>query len=141
VALEDHGAVEAWALDVLAGGDDVALGRLVEARHDVEDGRLAAARVADDAGELALLDAEPQVLEDGELALPGGLRKAPGETLHAEERRRHRSILGRQQRQQVPSPLLVGEGQGGGSPKPGAERIPPPLAPPHKGEGNPHVPA
>ena len=41
---------------------------------------------------------------------------------------------GRRRSQIVPSPL-VGEGQGGGTPAPLG--FPPPLAPPHKGEGNP----
>ena len=35
----------------------------------------------------------------------------------------------------VPSPL-AGEGRGGGNPTPSASRVPPPLTPPHKGEGS-----
>jgi len=36
----------------------------------------------------------------------------------------------------VPSPL-VGEGQGGGDSRTSMLGFPPPLTPPHKGEGNP----
>ena len=42
-------------------------------------------------------------------------------------------------RRTVPSPL-VGEGQGGGNPRQRMSGLPPPLTPPHKGEGNPALP-
>ena len=54
MALEDHGAVEARADDVLAVDDDDALARRLEPGQNVEDRRLAAAGMADDADELAL---------------------------------------------------------------------------------------
>ena len=59
MALEDDGAVEARAIDVLARCDDGAGRRLVESGEDVEDRRLAATRVAENAGELALADRIP----------------------------------------------------------------------------------
>src|SRR5690606_425635 len=42
VALEDDGAVEAWARGLAAVHDDLARGRALEAGERVEDGRLAA---------------------------------------------------------------------------------------------------
>src|SRR5262249_13518347 len=60
-----------------------------EAGEDVEDGGLAAAGVADDAGQLTLGHGEPQVLEHRELAPTRGPRKAPGQPLHADERPAH----------------------------------------------------
>ncbi len=52
---------------------NTAFRRLVEARQDVEHRSLAAARVTDDADELAAFDRQPHVLEDRQLAfaLPG----------------------------------------------------------------------
>ena len=63
MALEDDAALEARPGDLAAGHEDVAGARLLEAGEDVEDRRLAAARVADDADELAAADAEVDVLE------------------------------------------------------------------------------
>ena len=57
--------------------------------------------VADHAGELALLDAEPQVLEHGELAAARRLGEAPGQALDADEGLAH----GRHRGPRVPSPL------------------------------------
>src|SRR5690606_41014880 len=48
--------------------DHDAFVRPVEAGEDIQDGRLAAAGMADDTHELALVDAEPQVLEARNLA-------------------------------------------------------------------------
>ena len=59
VALEDHGAVEAGALDRLTVDDDCALARLVEAGQDVEHRGLAAAGMADHATELAARHRQP----------------------------------------------------------------------------------
>ncbi len=73
MALEDHGAVEARAPNLLLVDDDDAVGRCVEAGEDVEDRGLAAARMADDADELAALDLEPQVLEDRRSSPPPAL--------------------------------------------------------------------
>ena len=64
MALEDHRAVEARARDRLVVDDDGAFGRFVEAREDVQYSGLTAARMADDAGELAAVHREPQVLEN-----------------------------------------------------------------------------
>jgi carbon-monoxide dehydrogenase medium subunit len=47
-----------------------------------------------------------------------------------------RPELGQGARRSVPSPL-VGEGQGGGDSRTSMPWFPPPLTPPHKGEGNP----
>ncbi|MNN07382.1 hypothetical protein D3C81_1202060 [compost metagenome] len=63
VALEHHATVQAGAGDFLAGHHHPAAAGLFQAGDDVEDGALAAAGVADHADELALLDAEVDVLE------------------------------------------------------------------------------
>ena len=70
---ESHG-IRAWpwkitarsrlGRDLAAVDDDGAVARLVEAGQHVEDGGLAAAGMADQADELAAVDAEPDVLED-----------------------------------------------------------------------------
>jgi hypothetical protein len=65
VALEDHRAVEAGPAHFAAADEDVAFARLIEAGEHVEDRRLAAARMADEAHELAGFHAEVQVFEDG----------------------------------------------------------------------------
>ncbi len=82
VALEDHGAVERGAGDLAPAHQHAALVRRVEAGEDVEDLRLAAARVADEADELARIHGEPAILEDGERA------EAPRDPLHRDERAR-----------------------------------------------------
>ena len=68
MALEDHGAVEAGPVDLAVVDDDGAFARAVEAGQHVQDRGLAAAGMADQADELALVDAEPDVLEHGRLA-------------------------------------------------------------------------
>src|SRR5262245_9480300 len=92
MALEDHGTVEARAQHVLAGGNDVALGRCIQAGENIEYGGFAAARMADDAGELAFRHVEPKVLEHGKLPAPRSVGKPPGQALRADEGRasRHR---------------------------------------------------
>src|SRR5204862_7783314 len=113
VTLEDDRTVETRTLDVLAGGDDVALGWGIETGQDVEDGRLAAAGMADHAGELAFGDVEPQVLEDGELPAPRRIGKPPRQTLRTDEGRAHRGISVRQSPPGFPSPLWGGVRGGG----------------------------
>ena len=68
VALEDHGAVEAGALDRLPVDDDRALARLVEAGQNVQHRGLAAAGMADHAAEFAARHRQPEILEHGDLA-------------------------------------------------------------------------
>src|SRR5436190_9477195 len=65
MSLEDHGAVEARALDALPVDDHGALARLVEAGQDVEHRGLAAAGMADHAGKLAARHREPEILAYG----------------------------------------------------------------------------
>ena len=84
MALEDDGAVDARAFDRLAVDDDGAFRRRVEAGEDVEHGGLAAAGVADDAGELAALHRQPQVLEHGGGAA-AGRREALGDAFDGDE--------------------------------------------------------
>jgi hypothetical protein len=54
--------------DALAGEDDVAVGRLVDSRDEVEERRLAGAVRADDADDLALADVQIEVRHDAEPA-------------------------------------------------------------------------
>jgi hypothetical protein len=54
VALEHHAAIQAGAADFAAVHEHIAGGGFVEPGQHVEDGRLAAAGVAEDADELAL---------------------------------------------------------------------------------------
>src|SRR5262245_33261195 len=63
VTLENHRAIEARALDRLPVDDDNARRGYVEAGQDVEHRGLAAAGMADDAGELAAAHRHPQILE------------------------------------------------------------------------------
>jgi hypothetical protein len=84
VALEDHRAVEARALDRLTVDDDRALGRRVEAGEDVEHRGLAAAGMADHAHELAARHREPQVLEHRRGAA-AGRRVALGDRFDGDE--------------------------------------------------------
>ena len=65
MALEDHGAIEGGAGCLLAADHDDAGIRVVEPGEDVEDRRLPAARMADQADEFALRDAEMHVFEYG----------------------------------------------------------------------------
>src|SRR3546814_10777009 len=76
--------------DLLAVHDDHAVAGLIEAGQHVEDGGLATARVADDAGELALLDAEVNVLEHGHAG------KLFGETFNLEECRSEERRVGKE---------------------------------------------
>jgi hypothetical protein len=65
VALEDHRAIDAGPVNHLAVDDHGALGGPVEPGQDVEHRGLAAARMADDADELAAPHRQPQILEHG----------------------------------------------------------------------------
>ena len=65
VALEDHGAVEAGALDRLPVDDDGAFAGLVEAGQNIEHRGLAAAGMADHAAEFAARHRQPEILEHG----------------------------------------------------------------------------
>src|SRR5262249_422292 len=58
VGLEDHAAVGAGAGDRSAVEEDAARGRLIEARDQAEEGRLAAARGPEEAEEVVVGDAE-----------------------------------------------------------------------------------
>ena len=89
MALEDHGAIEARAMDRLVVDDHGAVARRIEAGQDVEHRGLAAARMPDDAGEVAALHREPQVFEDRVGA--ARLREAPRDVLDGNEFVGHRS--------------------------------------------------
>src|SRR5215475_12736440 len=78
---------------MLAARDDVTLGRRIQASKNIEDGGLTTARMADDAGELALLHVEPQVLEYSELAKPSGVREPSGQSLNTDESIAHDGSL------------------------------------------------
>jgi len=77
VALEDDAAVQARTGHLAAVHDHLAAARGIEARQDVEDGRLAATGVADHADELAALQGEGDVVEDGRGAGREALGEAP----------------------------------------------------------------
>src|SRR3954466_5158239 len=68
VALEDHGAVEAGALDGLPVDDDGALARLIKPGQNIQHRRLAAAGMPDHAAEFAARHRQPEILEDRRLA-------------------------------------------------------------------------
>src|ERR1700737_472867 len=72
MALKDDRPVEAWSLDRLIVHNDGTLGRLLKPGEHIEDGRLAAAGMPDDAGELATPHREPEVLEYRCRAAAGG---------------------------------------------------------------------
>src|SRR5205814_2117351 len=92
MALEDDGAVEAGAIDLAIVDDHRAFARAVEAGQHVQDRGLAAAGMADQAHELAAIDAEPQVLEYRR----AGVAEATGEALYADQGALlHRPIPGR----------------------------------------------
>src|SRR5271154_7390687 len=71
MALEDHGSVEAGTLDRLPVDDHGAGARLVEPCEDVQDRGLAAAGMADHAGEFAARHRQPQIFEHRDLAAVG----------------------------------------------------------------------
>ncbi|MNT68547.1 hypothetical protein D3C72_2067900 [compost metagenome] len=72
MVLEHHRPLGAGRVDLLAVEDHPAGAGLVEAGDDVEHGRLAAAGVADQRDELALVDLQVDVLQGAEQALVGG---------------------------------------------------------------------
>ncbi len=71
VALENHGTVEAGALDCLSIHDHGALARCIQPGEDVEHRGLAAAGVADHAGEFAAPHRQPEIFEYRDLAAAG----------------------------------------------------------------------
>ena len=71
------------ARDVLAVEHDAAAGRVHEAHHGLEGGGLARAVGADDADDLAAAHVERDVMQDVDLAVPGG------QMLRGEDGRRH----------------------------------------------------
>ena len=78
--LEHHGTIGAGAIDLARVEHDAPAGDLGEARRHREHGRLAAAGVADQGDEFALLHQELELLHDGQ--------RAPGrriDLLHVEE--------------------------------------------------------
>src|SRR5579871_4822154 len=68
MALENHGAVEARALNGLAVHDHHAIARRIEAGENVEHGGLTATGMTDHASEFATRDREPETFEDRDLA-------------------------------------------------------------------------
>ena len=76
--LEDHGAIETGTVDLSIVDDDGAIAWAVETGQHVQDRGLAAAGMADQAAELALVDAEPDVLEHRR----AGLAEAARETFN-----------------------------------------------------------
>jgi hypothetical protein len=89
VTLEDHAALERGTCDLPTAHDHAALGRLVQSGQDVQDGGLAASGVADDAGELTLLDPEEDVFEDREVGRSACACKAFGQSLDLQKGLRH----------------------------------------------------
>src|ERR1700716_265185 len=68
MALENHRAVEAGALDRLAVDDHGALARLIEACENIQHCGLAAAGMADHAAELAARHRKPEIFAHRDLA-------------------------------------------------------------------------
>ena len=64
MALEDHRAIEGRAADFLTIDNHPTIIRLIQSGEDIQHRCLAAARMPDQAYELATTDAEPQVAED-----------------------------------------------------------------------------
>ena len=91
--LEDDGTIKARSENVLAVDDDVAGRRLIETGEDIEDRRLAATRMPDDADELALGDRKPDILEDRQLAPSTRLGEALAQTFDTDEVCRHAAAL------------------------------------------------
>ena len=89
VALEYHAAVEAGPPDFAAVHEGLAGTGFVEPGQHVEDGGLAAAGVADDADELALVDVEVDVLEHRFVGNAIGRRKDLLQVFDGEEMRAH----------------------------------------------------
>jgi hypothetical protein len=65
MALKNHGPAETRSRDLPSIQEDVPFRRRFETRKDIENGGLTASRMSDEAYELALSDAEPQVLKNG----------------------------------------------------------------------------
>ena len=75
VALKHHAAVEAGAAHLATVHEGVARRGFFESGQHIEDGGLAAAGVADDANELALVDVEVDVLEYRRIGPAAALRR------------------------------------------------------------------
>jgi hypothetical protein len=91
MALEDDRPVEAGTADLAAADEHVAVGGGLEPGEDVEYGRLAAARMSDEADELALLHAEMDVLEHRRVrAVTAG--KPLGDGFDSDERIAHTAV-------------------------------------------------
>src|ERR1700727_1052408 len=93
MALEDHRAVEARALNGLAVDDHRALARRIKPGEDVEHGGLAAAGMADHAREFAALDRQPEIFENRDVTA-SGMRISLGNRLDRNEFIDHRIIPG-----------------------------------------------
>ena len=72
MVLKHHGAVGARLTHFAAVEDHAAFGGVVETGNDVEHCRFAAAAVADDADELALVDLQVHLLQGAERPFVGG---------------------------------------------------------------------
>ncbi|TXT29775.1 MAG: Phenol hydroxylase [Rhodocyclaceae bacterium] len=89
VALKNDAAIQAGAFDLPAVHDDHAAAGFFEAGQNVQDGRLAAAGVTDDADELAALDPEVDVVENRRVLLAIGSRINLLQAFDAEEMLSH----------------------------------------------------
>ena len=98
VALEDHPGARLDAGDRPAPEIDHALGRREEARHQVQERRLAATRAADEADELSFGHLEAQVLQ-GDHLVPAASLEDLGHLISDDDARSHASG--------VPAPLVA----------------------------------
>ena len=85
MTLEHHTALQARAGHFPTIHEDKALGRFFKSGEDIEDGGLAASRMADDADKLTLGDAEVHALEDGQRLAASLRREALGESFDPQE--------------------------------------------------------
>src|SRR6185369_9419521 len=93
VALEHDTAVEARPRYLALVHHDQPRARIVEPGDDVEDGRLAAAGMTNDANELAFVNGEVDVLENRERVPTAQRRKRLGQTFDLEEMPFHALFL------------------------------------------------
>jgi hypothetical protein len=84
VALENHGAVEAGALDCLPVDDHGAFAGLIETGQNIQHRGLAAAGMADHATKLAARHRQPEIFEHGDFAAACA-RIAPRDALDGDE--------------------------------------------------------
>ena len=85
MALEHHAAIQTRARHLAAGHDHDTGARFVEPGEDIEYGRLAAARMADDADELAFVDREIDFVEHHERRAAARRHKRFFQTFDPEE--------------------------------------------------------